>query len=417
MKDKNIYQNRRNALTKKFSRTLFVIPAGHGAQRSHSVQYRFKVASDFYYLTGLQISDGVLIVAGSQSYLLQNQNVDHVWGEFSGLGAEDAELVQGLQLESIANLEKVLHDLTNEYDRIAFSFGRDQLIENTVLQTIQFQRRLGRTRNFALDVCDSRTLVGSLRAIKEQDEIANLKLAGQKSSLVHQKLMQQKLIGRSEKEISNWIEAQFLLENMQWTSYETIVGAGSRSTVLHARATNQIVKENQLVLVDAGAEWKGYCADITRTLPSGDKFSSEQRYVYEIVLAAQKAALNAIRPGEALQSIHETVLEVFKEKLQTVIPLKRFMPHSTSHWIGLDVHDPCAYLDDQGKPIKLQNGMCFTVEPGLYFNQIEGFEKFNGIGVRIEDDVVVTENGFEFLTAVQKEIDEIEQLRAISHTR
>jgi Xaa-Pro aminopeptidase len=417
MKDKNIYQNRRNALTNKFSRTLFVIPAGHGAQRSHSVQYRFKVASDFYYLTGLQISDGVLIVAGSQSYLLQNQNVDHVWGEFSGLGAEDAELVQGLQLESIANLEKVLHDLTNEYDRIAFSFGRDQLIENTVLQTIQFQRRLGRTRNFALDVCDSRTLVGSLRAIKEQDEIANLKLAGQKSSLVHQKLMQQKLIGRSEKEISNWIEAQFLLENMQWTSYETIVGAGSRSTVLHARATNQIVKENQLVLVDAGAEWKGYCADITRTLPSGDKFSSEQRYVYEIVLAAQKAALNAIRPGETLQSIHETVLEVFKEKLQTVIPLKRFMPHSTSHWIGLDVHDPCAYLDDQGKPIKLQNGMCFTVEPGLYFNQIEGFEKFNGIGVRIEDDVVVTENGFEFLTAVQKEIDEIEQLRAISHTR
>lgn len=416
MNNKTIYQNRRTALTEKYSRTLFVIPVGRGPQRSHSVQYRFKVPSDFYYLTGLQISDAVLILANNHAYLLQDQNLDRVWGEFSSPSLDDANLLQGLHVEPITNLQKVLNDLGTFYDRIAFSFGRDQSIENAVMQMIQFQRRLGRSRNFALNVCDSRTLVGSLRAIKDESEITNLKKAGQKSSHVHQKLLQQKLIGKSERQISNWMEAQFLLEDMQWASYETIVGVGNRSTVLHARATDQIVQDQQLILIDGGAEWKGYCADITRTFPSGSRFTSEQRHIYQIVLDAQKAALALIRPGITLQALHERVFEVFKEKLQTNLSLKRIMPHSTSHWLGLDVHDPCPYLDDQDNPIRLQKGMCFTVEPGLYFNQIEGFEKFNGIGVRIEDDVVVTENGFQFLTGVQKEIDEIEQLRAIGHT-
>jgi len=387
-----------------------VIPSGHGAHRSHSVQYRFKVASDFYYLSGLQISDAVLVIAGSKTFLLQNQNLDQVWGEFSGLSANDSSLLGDIQLESISNLQSVLNDLSGQFDRIAISFGRDQKVEDTVMQNIQFQRRGGRSRNYALEICDSRTLVGSLRAVKD------LKEAGLRSSKVHEALMQQKLVGQTEREISNWIEAQFLLENMQWPSYETIVGAGARSTILHARATDQIIQNNQLVLIDAGAEWKGYCADITRTLPSGLKFSVEQKYVYNIVLEAQKAALAMIRPEVTLQQIHERVFEVFNERLQTKIPLKQLMPHSTSHWIGLDVHDPCAYLDDQGNAIQFKAGMCFTVEPGLYFNQVEGFEKYNGIGVRIEDDVVVTNQGYELLTAVHKEIDEIEQLRAIGHT-
>lgn len=417
MKNQNVFQNRRISLTETYSRTLFVIPSGQGANRSHSVQYRFKVASDFYYLSGLQISDSVLVIVGSKTFLLQNQNLDKVWGEFSGFSVYDTDLLEDIQFESISNLQNILNDLSDQFDRIAVSFGRDQVIENTVMQTVQFQRRGGRSRNYALELCDSRTLVGQIRSVKDADEIEYLKQAGLRSSKVHQSLMQQKLVGKTEREISNWIEAQFLLENMQWPSYETIVGAGMRSTILHARATDQIVQEDQLILVDAGAEWKGYCADITRTFPSGAKFSAEQKYVYSIVLMAQKAALAMIRPGVTLQQIHEKVLEVFNERLQAKIALKLLMPHSTSHWIGLDVHDPCAYLDDRGNAIQLKEGMCFTVEPGLYFNQIESFEKLTGIGVRIEDDVVVTNQGYELLSVVHKEIDEIEQLRAIGHTR
>lgn len=417
MNNTNIYRNRKEALVQNYARTLFVIPSGHGAHRSHSVQYRFKVASDFFYLSGLQISDAVLVIAGKKVYLLQNEKQDQVWGEFSGLNKEDQALLIDVQLESIENLKKLIHDLSDQFDRIAVSFGRDQKVEETVLQAVQFQRRFGRSRSFALDVCDSRTLVGSIRLVKDQNELNHLKEAGYRSSVVHQSLMQQNLVGKSERQVSNWIEAQFLLQNMQWTSYETIVGSGSRSTILHARATDQVIQPNQLILVDAGAEWNGYCADITRTFPSGLKFSTEQKYVYEIVLEAQKAALHEVRPGTSLQKIHEKVLQVFQERLEIQGPLKRFMPHSTSHWLGLDVHDPCAYVDDRGQALLLKPGMTFTVEPGLYFNQIEGFEKLDGIGVRIEDDVVVTEKGYDLLTAVQKEVDEIEQLRAIGHSQ
>lgn len=417
MKNEAIYQKRRQALASQFSRTLFVIPTGSGANRSHSVQYRFKVGSDFNYLSGLSVSDAVLVIAGSKSYLFQNQNLDPVWGEFSGLSAEDHVLLKDIQIESISSFQHSLNDLITQFDRIAISFGRDSVIEQSVLQLIQFQRRSGRSRNFAIEVCDSRLLIGNLRALKDENEIELLKIAGAKSSRVHQNLMQQNLVGKTEREVSNWIEAQFLLENMQWTSYETIVGVGKRSTVLHARATDQVVKNKHLVLVDAGAEWKGYCADITRTFPAASRFTPEQREVYEIVLAAQKAALNLIRPGITLQSIHETVFEVFKEKLDSKINLKSLMPHSTSHWIGLDVHDPCAYLDESGHAIKLKAGMCFTVEPGLYFNAVDGFERFEGIGVRIEDDVVVTQEGFLSFTSVQKEVDEIEELRALGHNQ
>lgn len=417
MKKEIIYQKRRNDLIEKYGRTLFVISSGQSAYRSHSVAYRFKVAADFHYLTGLQISDAVLIVSKEKTYLLQNDQQDHIWGEFSGLQNDEHNLLNGLSLESIENLKNILSEISNQFDRIAVSFGRDQNTERAALEAIQFQRRAGRSRNYALEICDSRTLVGSLRAIKDDTEIASMKEAGRRSSEVHQLLMQQNLIGRSERDISNWIEAQFLLRNMQWPSYETIVGTGRRSTILHARATDDIIQKDQVVLVDAGAEWKGYCADITRTLPSGFKFSENERKIYQIVLEAQKSALKMIRPGVTLQQIHQGVLDVFQERLQTRMDLKKLMPHSTSHWIGLDVHDPCAYLDDAGQAITLKTGMCFTVEPGLYFNQIEGFEKYNGIGVRIEDDVVVTDTGYESLTTVQKEVEEIEELRALSHTR
>ena len=391
----NHYQNKRHALTNRYSRTLFVIPSGQEAQRSHSVRYRFKVSSDFYYLCGLNLSDAILIIAGPQSYLVQKNDHDQIWGEHTSIDETEFHKLSGLMVENNLRLNEILQQLAPEFDRIAMPLSRAAKVEEVVMQEVAFSRKASRQRLRPIDLCDSRSLIGTLRTVKEPSEIELLKQAGQRSSAVHELAMRQSWVGRTERELSNFIEGHFLLQDMQFTSYETIVGSGNRAAILHARATDKVILKDELILVDAGAEWRGYCADITRTWPSGRAFSEKQRQVYSLVLQAQTHALKLIRPGVTLQEIHNTATSLLSE----------IMPHSTSHWIGLDVHDPCAYVDDRGDQVKLEVGMCFTVEPGLYAD---------GMGVRIEDDVVVTATGFEFLSTATKEIEEIEVLRAAS---
>jgi Xaa-Pro aminopeptidase len=216
------------------------------------------------------------------------------------------------------------------------------------------------------------------------------------------------------------MEANFLLEDMQWTAYETIVGSGIRATVLHARASNRVIQNGDLILIDAGGEWGGYCADITRTFPAFGPFSADQRLIYEIVFSAQKHVLESIKPGVSLKELHLAGADKLIEGLSRAghresevrRALAKLMPHSTSHWIGMDVHDPSPYVGDDGSALRLSPGMTFTVEPGLYFREENLFPAYYGIGVRIEDDIVVTERGFELLSCAPKEIEEIELLRA-----
>lgn len=365
MNNSNSYKDRRKALGQRYSRTLFVISSGVQSYRSHSVKYRFKPFSEFSYLCGLHLAGAYLVILGNRSYLLYQQHEHSVWGEDLVLGSEDRKGCEDLQFEELARKDELIRDLSKLADRVVTSEK------------------------------GANPFVGSIRAVKTAEEIALMKQAGQRSSKVHKLLMTQNLVGKSERQVSNWIESQFLLEDMQWAAYETIVGSGSRSTTLHARASDKIIQEGEVVLIDAGGEWKGYCADITRVLPAGKKFSSRQTELYRLVLNAQKAALSAIRPGVTLSEIHQHALS----------QLPQLMPHKTSHWIGMDVHDPSPYVDENGEQIRLEVGMCFTVEPGLYLNQ-------EGIGIRIEDDVVVTESGYELLTRVPKEIEEIEDLRS-----
>ena len=414
------FKNRRITLGNTYSRTLFVIPSGSDAKRSHSVKYRFKPASDFSYLCGLHVSDALLLILGEKTYLLSEKNEDKIWGENSALTVEDVSLSKDIIFDSLNRLHDIVRGHIHEFDRIALSLGRDQSTESSILSSISFDRKLRSRKGKPLVICDSRTLVGTTRLVKSSEEILCLKEAGARSSKVHTLLMQQPLIGKTERQISNFIEAGFLLEDMQWTAYETIVGSGDRSTILHARATDRVVQDEDSILVDAGGEWTGYCSDITRVLPAGRKFSETQKQIYQVVLAAQKEALAVVKPGNTLQEIHDLGQEVLIEGLARLgLPgtlvrqnMGELMPHSTSHWMGLDVHDPSPHMDDSGEPIRLGSGMCFTVEPGLYFNGLESFKKYNGLGVRIEDDVIVTESGCEHLSAVPKEVEEIEQLRS-----
>ncbi len=401
MENTTYFKNRRQLLGERYSRSLFVIPSGTQAMRSHSVGYRYKTPSDFFYLTGLEMADAILIVAGQKSYLLREaaDSLKQLWGDEEVLSAKSLATLSDVQLAERSQLEEIIRSHAMDIDRVALPLGRDVQLEQQILSLLSHSRRLrGRFEGAPLMLCDSRTLVGSLRLVKDTQEIESMRQAARRSSLVHTELMKQSFVGKTEKEICVWIESEFLKQGMLWTAYETIVGAGIRSTVLHARASNKIVQQGELILVDAGGEWQGYCADITRVIPAGKKFSSEQREVYQKVLDVQKSVIQAVRPGQTLQGLHEMVTEVFGEFFR--------MPHMTSHWIGLDVHDPSAYVDDNGKAILLVAGMCFTVEPGIYLPE-------RGFGIRIEDDILVTATGSEVLSVAPKEVDEIEFIKTM----
>jgi len=419
--EQNKYILRRKAVNEKFNSTLFIIPSGIAAKRSHSVNYRFKVHSEFFYLTGLQDEECILIL-GQKNYLcVPDYDANAVmWGDqdVHQTLREQADRFKDLEIISASQFRKVALEILKNYARVVTPLGLRRDLEGDLLQMLAtFHRQKGR-----IDLGDSRPLTGMLRHIKDADEVKALEMAGQLSSKVHRELMSQKLVGQSEKQICQWIEGHFLLNQMAWASYETIVGSGVRAVNLHARASDKKVMEGELVLIDAGGEWQGYCADITRTIPAAGRFTEKQKEIYNVVLSAQHAVLKNIRPGTSLNDLHQVTLQSLTEGLcqlgfsQDLIKKNRLklMPHSTSHWIGLDVHDPSAYVDDNGNPIRLQKDMAFTVEPGLYFRDgiHSEFARYLDIGVRIEDDVLVTEAGYWSLTDVPKEVEEIEYLRS-----
>jgi len=371
-----------------------VIPAGREVKRSHSLAFPHKTPADFKYLSGLDLPGGVLIVAAGRSHIL------------------------GQGYEPLSNLEDIVLSHWADFDRMAMPLDRERETLDAVLNFVTYGRRCkNRPGSAPPSLCDSRTLVGAIRLVKDQEEIHLMREAAKKSSKIHNDLLLLQTAGKTEREIANWIDAGFLKEGMRWNAYETIVGSGERTMDIHAWATDKVIKADDLIMVDAGGEWRGYCADITRTFPSGAKFSEEQKKIYAAVLNAQKSVIAAVRPGRSLQDLHQIGQAVLMEDLEKLgwphVDVEKLMPHGTSHWIGLDVHDPAPYFDEHGSAITLKQGMCFTVEPALYCTKESGAPAaFHGIGVRIEDDILVTKDGAESLTQVPKEIAEIEELRA-----
>lgn len=413
----NIYFKRRQTLGENFSRTLFIIPAGGLRPRSHSVFHRFKSPSDWNYLVGVDIPEGVLLLLGRESYLwISSSTQDIMWKENFVIRSINENLQNVTIVKAYSILDLVL-DLEKKCDRIASPVGRDPFIDQLLLQIISYSKSQRRSISLPVALCDSRLLVGQLRLHKSALEQQIMKEAALRSSKVHREIMQEKIIGKTEIQIANQIESGFFTQDLAWTAYETIIGSGARAMTLHADPTDKIIAQDELVLIDAGGEWQGYCADITRTYPSGKRFSKEQALIYQTVLNAQKHALANAKVGVTLAHLDRLTKEKLFEDLKSAdnyfanmnfLELQNLMPHSTSHWLGLDVHDPCPYVDDAGNAILLQEGMTFTVEPGLYFRQPG---KYHGIGVRIEDDICVCKNGAEILSDVPKEIEEIEELR------
>ncbi len=254
------------------------------------------------------------------------------------------------------------------------------------------------------------------KLIKKRSEIEKLRKASTISSALHSLAMSQTVIGKSETDLATYLNKQRECTKASGWAYPTIIGSAGRSTILHAKPTKKILNENELVLVDMGVKYEGYCSDITRTWPAGKKFSKEQKVIYQIVLNTQKECIKRVKPGVSLYDLDDFCRKDLLDQLRSkgIVKSKnidRYFTHKTSHWIGQDVHDKCPYQYLDKSPVILSPNMCFTIEPGLYFK--ESKSKYEGIGIRIEDVIRVTEEGGETLSQVPKEIDEIEAIRAI----
>jgi Xaa-Pro aminopeptidase len=270
-----------------------------------------------------------------------------------------------------------------------------------------------------------------MRLLKDPYELACMRTAAAITCDAHRRILREARPGMYEYELQSVLEHEFRSRGAAGPAYGTIVGAGANATVLHYVDNRDLLQDGQLVLVDAGCEFESYAADITRTFPAGGAFTPEQAVVYDLVLAAQREALATVRPGARFIEAHDRAVEVLcagfvelglvagpPERARDSGDYKKYYMHRTGHWLGLDVHDVGLY-EANGESRRLEPGMVLTVEPGIYVapDQDDAPAAFRGIGVRIEDDVLVTAAGHEVLTAaVPKERTEIESLRAVAAT-
>jgi Xaa-Pro aminopeptidase len=401
------------------------------ATRSNDTEFPFRQNSDFWYLTGLEHPNAMAVLRtdGGPEFSLyvepRNRELE-TWTGFRP-GVEGASDEYGAD-EAFTN-EEFLPALGGMFDkakRIYHQLGRDSVVDARIIETLETMRMHSRRGLVPAEaIHDPRTIVHEMRLRKEPAELDRMRHAAAITHRAHVAAAALAHPGRFEYELQAAIEFEFRSRGAAGPAYTSIVGGGKNATVLHYITNNQVLNEGELVLIDAGCEWDGYAADVTRTFPVGGHFTPERLAIYEIVLAAQQAALDRCKPGTTLPEIHDAAVRVITEGLIDLKLLdgpvddaianenhRRYYMHSTSHWLGLDVHDVGSYKQ-AGENRVLEAGICLTVEPGIYIpaDDEKADAKFRGIGVRIEDDVAITSNGHENLTSViPKAPSEIEML-------
>jgi len=387
--------------------------------RSADSEFPFRQNSDFWYLTGFghPHAAAVLRSDGGPAYTLFVEPRDRAAETWTGYrpGVEGALADFGADAAfPQAELAAQLPELLKKARRIYHVLGRDAELDAKLVATLDEMRlrsRLGLVP--ASEIVDPRAILHEMRMRKGPEEIALLRRAAEISAEAHQEAARLARAGAYEYELEAVIDYTFRRRGGAGPAYESIVGGGRNATILHYIANDQPLKEGELVLIDAGCEYEGYAADVTRTYPVGGRYQGAARDVYEVVLRAQLECLAAVRPGATLPAIHEVALRsltrglvelgLLRGSVDELIAKEAYRPwymHNTSHWLGLDVHDAGAYRV-AGEPRPLEPGMVFTVEPGLYIppDDVSAPEPLRGIGVRIEDDVLVTETGGDVLTA------------------
>ena len=426
--DRSVHQARRERFLEELGAAAAVVPAAALATHHADCEWPFRQDSDFFYLTGFDEPDAVALLLPhrpeGERFVLFVQPKDpaaEVWTGFRW-GTEGAVEQFGADLaHPLDQLAEKLPEYLAGAEAIAFRVGRYPVVEPLVLSA--WGRQLdtwSRTGSAALGLVAPTPILHRLRLRKDAHELARLRDACRISAEAHELAREMTRPGMQESEVQAAIEAHFRASGARGPAYGSIVAGGDNACVLHYTANTARLNDGDLLLIDAGCSVSDYYnGDITRTFPINGRFSAEQRELYSLVLAAQEAAVDQVAPGGTAEQVHNTALRVLVEGLldlgllvgepDSVIEqgdYRHLYMHRTGHWLGLDVHDVGAYRLGE-RPMTLESGMVLTVEPGLYISdrlavpegQPEIDDRWKGIGIRIEDDVAVTDEGHEVLTA------------------
>ncbi len=427
--DRSVYVDRRKAVLEAIEPGVLVLPAAPVALRNGDVEHDYRQHSDLLYLTGFEEPGTVLVLAThrerqSALFVRPRDPEREVWDGVRA-GPEGAVSVTGVD-EAYPNteLDQRLAEFFDGAERLYYELGRDRAFDERVLRAIAAVRaRASRGAVYPTAIIAPSVVLHPMRLMKTEPELQAMRRAAALTAEAHLAAMRCARVGCFEYELEAAIGSAFLGGGSRRAAYGTIVASGPNATVLHHRTGARRVEADELVLVDAGCEVEGYAADVTRTFPASGRFTEAQRALYEVVLEAEARCIEAVRPGTDLKALQELAVQVLTEGLvrleiirgpvEDAIREERYKPyymHRVSHYLGLDVHDVGAYFAD-GKPVPLARGMVLTIEPGLYIGAGSAApEAYRGIGIRIEDDVLVTEEGSEVLTrAVPKTLDEVER--------
>ena len=424
-----MHESRRNALMRKMENGVAILKAANRPLRG---RYKYRQNSSFYYFTGFEEPDAICLLTPEHDehnfvmFVNPKDREKEVWlGKRAGVKGVVEEF-HADDAFPIEEFDEKISDYLEEVDRIYYSMGTDEKFDEKVINLFKkysAQRaNKGKGPNILVDL---RELIGEMRIKKDNKEIDLIRKAVDIAADAHIEVMKTIKPEMFEYEVEALIDSEFRKGDAYMPAYPTIVGSGENGTILHYDRNECQIKDGDLVLIDAGCEYKYYSSDITRTIPANGKFTDVQKTVYQTVLDAQLEAIEMIKPGIRFNEPHKKAIEIITSGLvelgllegdvEEIIEEKeyrKFYMHATSHLLGMEAHDVGKYKVD-GESRFLEPGMVFTMEPGIYIgSDLEDVDdKYLGIGIRIEDNVLVTENGCEVLTAkVPKTIEEIESI-------
>ena len=429
------FEKRRRKLAKLIGKDgIAVIPTASTRVRSRDTDYPYRPDSDFYYFTGFSEPNAVMILApgredGPFIVCLREKNpLTEIWdGHMEGLNGvkKNYEADQSFDIE---DLETILTSLFLGRQKVFFTLGQDEVLDKILMKSFNAVRA-GQRRGGVVpsEIQALEPLVHEMRLIKSKYEISLMKKSAKISVDAHKRIFENCKPGVFEYQIEADIIHEFGKHGAV-PAYTSIVASGQNACTLHYISNRDKMKSGQLLLTDAGCENEMYAADITRTIPVSGEYSKEQKEIYELVLEVQKNAINSIKPGQTFEGLQSDAIKgltkglkklgLLKGRVDQLIKseaYKDFYMHGIGHWLGMDVHDVGSYMDQKGKSRKFENGMVLTIEPGIYISKKNKNvpNQYRGIGIRIEDDVLVTKSGCDVLTkALPKEIGEIESIMA-----
>ena len=427
---KSDFKKRRKILMDKIGNdSVLIIPSARHYKRTRDVEYPYRQDSDFFYLTGFGESDSLMMLIPDKKngqFILFCKDKDPLRERWDGpitgpiQAKKDFDADQSYAIDKI---EELLPNLIKGKKLIYAPYDKDEKFSLRLKKWIQSSDRLLKIKNSKTKILNSSNILHEIRLIKSESEIRKMRKAARIAVDAHRKTMSKVKTFRYEYELEAEIKYEFNKSNST-SSYIPIVGSGKNSCVLHYNSNNSVLKDGDLVLIDAGCETEFYASDITRTYPVNGKFTRQQKEIYNIVLDAQKAAISQARRGNKFSDPHDAAVIIITQGLTKIGLLKgnisdlikektytRFFMHRTSHWIGMDVHDVGDYMIDN-EWRSLENGMVLTIEPGIYIDDGEDIpEEYRQIGVRIEDMVLVNNSSPEVMTCgLEKEINEIEEI-------